>query len=99
MADLWGPEARERARAENAERKRKSNVMGMARPQRVIDMAGERVGRLTVVRRAPTIVRARWRCVCSCGNELVVDSSTLRRAQALGTDYACETCKPRPVQL
>lgn len=101
MADLWGPEARERARMENAERKRVAmqsffgQRAGKVRRQKVIDLEGQTIGRLTVLRRGPSIIRARWRCQCSCGAELTVDSSTLLRAQRKGSDYACETCKPR----
>jgi hypothetical protein len=45
----------------------------------LIDMVGQKHGRLTVVARAPNQeTRAAWNCVCECGNKVVVDGKKLR---------------------
>ncbi len=48
---------------------------------KLIDLTGQRFGRLTVVQRAGTSKqgRALWLCRCTCGKETVVLSSSLRR--------------------
>lgn len=44
-----------------------------------IDLAGKRVGRLTVIDRAGMDrSHATWRCLCDCGKELVVRGQSLR---------------------
>jgi hypothetical protein len=44
-----------------------------------IDLTGQKFGRLTVTERAGSKnKRALWRCVCECGNEVAVDSNSLR---------------------
>lgn len=45
-----------------------------------LDITGHTFGRLTAIRRAspPKIKPVKWLCVCSCGQETVVDSSHLR---------------------
>ena len=50
---------------------------------RIIDMVGQRFGRLTVVERAGNNKRgeAMWRCVCECGGEKVVRGTKLRRGE------------------
>lgn len=54
----------------------------------VIDLTGQRFGRLSVVRLAGTDKRgeSRWECVCDCGNKSIVLSSHLRsgRTQSCG---------------
>lgn len=47
---------------------------------RLIDLTGQRFGRLTVMARAENSHRdeARWRCVCVYGKETVVRGSDLR---------------------
>lgn len=48
-----------------------------------IDLAGKRVGRLSVVSLAATLTadgRFKWRCVCDCGHKLEVDARSLRSA-------------------
>lgn len=58
----------------------------------LIDLTGQRFGRLTVIEQAESrrvlsyypeggyhiITRARWRCRCDCGQEVEVDSQSLR---------------------
>ena len=52
---------------------------------RLIDLTGQRFGRLTVIRRAEDYIspkghaRAQWLCQCSCGNKTVVIGNDLRR--------------------
>ena len=47
---------------------------------RVIDMTGQRCGRLTVIERSATNKggRATWKCRCDCGNEITVRGKELR---------------------
>ena len=51
-----------------------------ARNKRVVELTGQRFGRLTVLHRAPRRPdgRARWVCRCVCGRESVVDTKSLR---------------------
>lgn len=47
----------------------------------LIDLTGQRFGRLTVIERAatkPGYTNASWRCRCDCGNETVVRGTSLR---------------------
>lgn len=52
---------------------------------RLIDLTGERFGRLTVIEKVPSgngCTNARWRCKCDCGNETTVLGTTLRRGES-----------------
>ncbi len=51
-----------------------------ARNKRVVELTGQRFGRLTVLHRAPRQPdgRARWVCRCVCGPESVVDGKSRR---------------------
>lgn len=46
----------------------------------VIDLIGQRFGRLTVIERAENNKnsQAKWKCVCDCGNEVVVFACNLK---------------------
>jgi hypothetical protein len=50
-----------------------------------LDLTGQTFGRLTVVRRAPSIkettgrVRTRWLCQCDCGNSKIALTGDLKR--------------------
>jgi hypothetical protein len=46
----------------------------------IIDMAGQSYGRFTVITREANTPKgqARWKCLCSCGNEAVVTAAKLR---------------------
>lgn len=45
----------------------------------VIDLTNHKYGRLTVIERVgKSYSFATWRCLCDCGNEVVVDSRSLR---------------------
>lgn len=59
--------------------------------QRLIDMAGRKCGRLTVIDRAPDRGDhcAWWRCKCACGAECVRDGGNLRRPG----DHCCTECQ------
>lgn len=54
----------------------------------LINLVGAQFGRLSVMERAPNGKRrnARWVCMCSCGNETIVRSDSLRsgRTQSCG---------------
>lgn len=49
-----------------------------------IDLTGKKFGRLTVLGRADSKIRANgkprtmWKCLCECGNEIIVEASALR---------------------
>lgn len=45
-----------------------------------IDLTGKKFGRLTVIERAKNSAdgRAKWRCICDCGNERIVYGKCLR---------------------
>ena len=65
---------------------------------KLIDLTGQRFGRLTVVQRAEIGKRghALWLCKCACGKDTVVSSSSLRR----GATNSCgclrsEICRNR----
>lgn len=52
----------------------------------LIDLTGQRFGRLTVIRRAPpegyrTDTNAFWVCRCDCGNEKIISGMVLRNGQ------------------
>jgi len=66
----------------------------MSERPRVIDMAGETIGRVTVERRAPNPPdgRAAWWCRCACGERFVATGAALRAASRT---YACAACRPR----
>lgn len=53
---------------------------------RLIDLTGQRFGRLTVIERAGTIRKhAAWNCLCDCGTYIRVESSELKRTNRNGT--------------
>lgn len=53
---------------------------------KLIDLAGLKFGRLTVISLAPMTTRiGRWHCICDCGNTTVSDGRTLRN----GTSSSC----------
>lgn len=51
----------------------------------LIDLTGEKFGRLTVLERAENRIRpsgqqqTMWKCVCDCGNKCIVEGNELRR--------------------
>ena len=52
---------------------------------RLIDLTGERFGRLTVVKRAESVPgssNAMWVCECDCGKQTTVRGTTLRRGES-----------------
>lgn len=52
---------------------------------KMIDLTGQRFGRLTVIERVtsrPGSTNARWLCKCDCGNETTVLGTTLRRGES-----------------
>ena len=58
----------------------------MATERRLIDLTGQRFGRLVVISRESQYRRnAQWRCLCDCGKETVVRGDVLCR----GTTQSC----------
>ena len=57
---------------------------------KLIDLTGQRFGKLTVLRRAENYVRpnghkeSTWVCCCECGNEITVTRTNLKRARSCG---------------
>lgn len=46
----------------------------------LINLTGQRFGRLVVIRQAPTVKRrAQWLCKCDCGTEKVIPAGALQR--------------------
>lgn len=55
---------------------------------KLIDLTGQRFGRLVVVQKAPAkhgVTNAVWLCKCDCGNEVAVRSTSLRTG-------GCKSC-------
>lgn len=54
-------------------------------PQKVVDMVGEKIGRLTVISRAENTSqnKAQWLCKCDCGNMTVVSRRHLKDRSTL----------------
>jgi len=49
----------------------------------LIDLSGQRFGRLTVIEKVPSETRnARWKCICDCGKETYPLGTTLRRGES-----------------
>jgi hypothetical protein len=60
--------------------------MKMATEKRLIDLTGQRFGKLVVISRESRYRREEtWRCLCDCGKETVVRGDVLRR----GTTNSC----------
>jgi hypothetical protein len=63
----------------------------------LIDMTGEKRGRLTVIARADNYgTRAAWHCVCDCGNQVIVDGKKLRTGHTKSCGcYRVEVTAPK----
>lgn len=58
---------------------------------RLIDLTGQRFGRLTVIKRAESKTSAtRWECLCDCGKTTVVQSYYLRNGMTKSCGCLCE---------
>lgn len=57
----------------------------------IIDLAGQEIGRLTVIKRVENNTRKRvqWLCKCSCGNLVKVTSSSLRKKKGGARSCGC----------
>lgn len=70
---VWNKEVKER------------EVIYLSKP---IDLTGQRFGRLTVVEMADTHITPKgrnvymWKCICDCGNQAIVATSSLRSGQS-----------------
>jgi hypothetical protein len=66
-----------------------------------LDLVGSRIGRLTVLERAPNAGRrTTWRCRCDCGTEKVINTQILRRASTRSCGcYAAELREARAASL
>lgn len=62
---------------------------------KLIDLTGERFGRLTVIKRVENdkSFGSKWLCKCDCGNECVVFSNNLRRGNT--TSCGCVAIESR----
>jgi hypothetical protein len=69
----------------NAASRRKEMLSSMTQQHtgsRLVDMAGQRIGHLLVLERAPNMRRAAaWRCRCDCGREVVRRGHWLRHGR------------------
>lgn len=73
----------------------------------LIDITGQRFGRLVVVQRSPDVIVTRsrrtfgkvmWLCICDCGNEITVDGVNLRAGRTrscgcLQKEKAAKICR------
>lgn len=69
---------------------------------RLIDLSGQRFGRLLVLEKAPTrsgCTNALWLCQCDCGNKVVVRSLSLRKGESRSCGcYRSEKSKERMIK-
>lgn len=57
---------------------------------RVIDLTGQRFGRLIVIERAENKKgKAAWKCKCDCGSELIVSANNLRMNNTISCGCYC----------
>ena len=62
-----------------------------------IDLTGKKIGKLTVLNQEEDYIqtsgrhRSRWKCICECGNECIVDGDALRT----GNTKSCGCLKHR----
>lgn len=64
----------------------------------LIDMTGQRFGKLTVIEKMPPKqkqTQAHWKCVCDCGVEVVVTGDHLRS----GNSRSCGCARSEKVEL
>jgi hypothetical protein len=54
---------------------------------KLVDLTGKTFGQLTVLERVkiPGEHESHWRCICTCGNEIIVIAGNLKR----GTTQSC----------
>lgn len=66
---------------------------------KMIDLTGQRFGRLTVIEKAPKqkgCTNAVWLCKCDCGNEVIIRSVSLRKGKSLSCGcYRAELSRER----
>lgn len=65
---------------------------------KLIDLTGQRFGRLTVVKRGENKGRiTAWECVCECGNTVCVAGTSLTRGQTKSCGcYRIDNCREHP---
>ena len=63
----------------------------------IIDLTGEKFGRLTVIERAGSTKHgaAKWRCVCQCGNETIVIGDELRKHNTTSCGCYAKECSSK----
>lgn len=72
---------------------------------KVIDLTGQKFGRLTVIERAPDKIYSTgrkaiaWRCVCDCGNEVIVTRSELINKKRKNVSCGCWKRENAMIQL
>lgn len=63
---------------------------------KLVDLSGQRIGRLTIISRASENTkdnRPRWRCLCDCGQEKILSRYQLRKAKSCGCGKAFKDLK------
>lgn len=80
----------------------KFDLDGRRRHSGFVDMTGERIGRVVVVRESTkpgTNSAVRWVCRCDCGREFEKDGialrSVIRESDQRKTPYTCPECRPK----
>lgn len=77
----------------------------MPRKGQVIDLTGQRFGRLVVIRRAPDIVykngshTTAWECQCDCGNKTIVAGGHLKKKKRGTKSCGCIVTENAKKQL
>lgn len=65
-------------------RQRQLAALHANNPNKVIDLTGQRFGRLTVIKRAPSATpKTKWACACDCGKSSTVTSRDLRAGKVV----------------
>lgn len=61
---------------------------------KLLNLTGNRFGRLTVVNRAPRTYQTMWACVCDCGKKLSVSGANLRTGHTQSCGCLREELRP-----
>lgn len=66
-------------------------------PNHLMDLTGQKYGRLTVIERDFSKKTTAWKCVCDCGNETVVTTKNLRQKGASTKSCGCLNREGNPI--
>lgn len=66
-------------------------------PARLIDLTGQRYGRLTVIDRDYSKKTTAWKCLCDCGNYTIVTTKNLRQKGFSTKSCGCLNKEGNPI--